>query len=240
MKYISYILSLFIAFASISVPVLADSPTLLVNETFDNIATNDSPENITVKSGLNARIVELDKSNKALYASADGCPVKINVPLKGKDSKMVFSFDIMVKGSPVNGEALSIDNGTASISLLNFNKNREITLEDGMSISGYSNGKWASYTAMVDFSAGCYNLYVDGKLKLKNRRFNGKAPTPTSINFNFVCSDENGISEVYIDEMRVYTGAMILSDSDFPKKKFNSEVLEFIDEWYLWFKRFKT
>ena len=208
------------------IPAYAFTPHIVVNEAFDNIATNGTPENVMVKNGMDARVVTKNNNDKALYAKADGCVVNISVPIEKTYSKMVFSFDVMLKGDKVKGKAMTL-NGSAATNMLSYSLNGAISLEDSMTIGGYTDGKWKTYAAAIDFDKGCYDLYVNGVRRLKNRRFY-KAPTePTSMDFKFSCGDEDGVAEVYMDNIRIYEGKEILDERIFPKKGINTQTLEF-------------
>jgi len=178
----------------------ADGLNIPVNEPFDNIATNGSPENVIVRAGLDARVVERSGTDKALYVKADGNAVKINVPLANVYSKTVFSFDIKVSGDPVKGGALSLSAGTG-INVLNFLPDRRVVLDDGMDIGGYGNGVWTSYVVMIDFDNKLYDLYVNGKCKFTKRYFYSNLSKPTSININLACVNDGDVSEICLDNL---------------------------------------
>ena len=224
-KIISIICAVSIFAGTVPAFAISSQTSVYVNEVFDNIATNASPEMITVKSGLNARIVETGKT-KAFYAAADGCPVKFSIPLKQNSSKMVVSYDIMLSGAPVKGAALGLS-GSKLVDLLRYMPTHEIFLEDGMRISGYSSGRWSSYAAAIDFDNGTYDLYIDGKQKLSKRRFKTVPSLPASIDFSFNCINEDDSAEIYLDNIRVYEGNEILGNKFFKSSAKNTTVLDY-------------
>ena len=206
--------------------VFADGLNISVNEPFDNIATNGAPENVVVRAGLDARVVEDGVNGKALYAKADGNAVKISVPVANVFSKTVFSFDIKTVGAPVKGEVLSLS-GNSTTNILTYTPDRKVSLDDGMDIGGYGSGVWTSYAAVVDFDNKLYDLYVNGKCKFTKRYFYSNLSKPTSINFNLACVNDGDVSEVYIDNLAVYEGGKPLPQSTIPQKEKNTEVLPF-------------
>lgn len=204
----------------------ADELNISVNEAFDNIATNGAPENIVVRTGLDARVVERDGTNKALYAKADGNAVKISVPVAKAYSKTVFNFDIKIDGSPVKGEALTLT-GSKTAKLFNFSHDRKIRLDDGMDVGGYASGRWTSYALVVNFDTNLYDLYIDGKCKFTKRYFYSNPSKPTSLDFNLSCVNDGDVAEVYLDNLMVYEGNKPLALSKLPSKGKNTEVLPF-------------
>lgn len=227
-RIISFICALSLVLGCVPAEIFAASEDakIIVNETFNNIATNGAPENLVVKKGNDARVVEYDSSDKALYAKAEGSSVKISVPIGESYGKMVFSFDVMVNGAPVKGEAMSLV-ASSTKTLLSFAPNRIVSLEDGMDIGGYANGKWTSYAFAVDFDNAIYSLFVNGKEKFSSRRFYSAPSMPTSVDFNFSSVNDSDVSEIYMDNIRVYEGIEILDENVFPKQKYNKEVLSF-------------
>ncbi len=227
-RIISFIcvLSLILGCVPAEIFAASDDAKIIVNETFNNIATNGVPENVAVKKGNDARVVEYDSSDKALYAKADGGAVKISVPIGENYGKMVFSFDLMIEGAPVKGDAVSLVSSSTK-TLLTFSPNRTVTLEDGMDIGGYSNGKWTSYTLAVDFDSSLYSMYINGGQKFASRRFYSAPSKPKSMDFNFSCVNDGDVSEIYMDNIRVYEGSKILGENAFPKQDYNKEVLPF-------------
>ena len=78
---------------------------------------------MTIKNGMNARVVNKNKTDKALYAKVDGCVVNISVPIEKTYPKMVFSFDIMLKGDKVKGSAMTL-NSKKSRNILSYSGKR--------------------------------------------------------------------------------------------------------------------
>ena len=222
-KLISIIVVALMVSASVSISGFAADTTVIVNEVFDNYALNGTPENISV-SGIVGRVVQRKDSDKALYAMMWGSGLQFNAPLNQTFDKMVFSFDIMSTGGKFIGGILALNN---TASFLTFNENGSISLEDGFELSGLPNGKWRNYKIAVDFEAKKYDLYIDDKIELKNRYMSQNPIVPKEFNIAFSPVDMETISEVYVDNVRVYEGRQLLSEKAFQKKTANKEVLEF-------------
>lgn len=226
-RIVSIILSALISFSSVCSFAASETNTsdskIIVNETFDDCIENGSHDTITMQ-GIDARIVDMGDENKALYSKLWVNGFLAEVPLSSTSERMVYSFDMLVKGSALTGKILNLSTST---SLLKFNSNKSINLEDGYRINGYGGERWHNYTAVIDYKNACYDLYVDSKCVFTKRLFNTKPTAQTKMSFVFMPADEDGISEVFIDNIRVYTGSNILKESAFPKKPVNTEAIEF-------------
>lgn len=227
-KIILFILTIAI-FAGILpvVPIYAAKAECVVDEVFDDYAFNSQilPSSIKMMSGLNTRIVERKGTDKALYSEMYGNSVKITVPLEKVYDKTVFTYDIKIDGK-VQGNILDLKSGNA---LFRYSDAGGIILDTNKKIGGYISGKWKSYAVAVDFKAGTYDLYVDGKRIFQNRYF---YQSPKAVNeFSFVFSPVNDDEKcaVAIDNLRVYEGSKILSPSSFEKKIPSSETENFVE-----------
>ncbi len=217
------IVSLILSFAMI-LPMgiegfAAEKTKVILNEVFDDYALNSVPGGIGVY-GVDARCVETEKNNKSLYAKAWGIPVSITMPVETEETKLVYSFDIKIKGD-VSGSILKLSNST---SLLKYYPNGYINLEDGYHVGGYNCGKWNSFDVAIDYDNLTYNVYLNGEHKVKNRKFFSTPTRSNSLDFKF--SSESS-AEVFLDNVRVYTGLDIQNDAFFPYKAPSQEKVDF-------------
>ncbi len=219
------ILALCIAMLSLFgvLPVMAAEADILLYETFDDYALNSLPENITLK-GMDARVVERKGQDKALYSKLWGTGMSLDLSLPQSYDRMVFSFDLMTKGDKVSGNALSI---SSNGSLLEFMPNGAVALEDGYEIGGRRSNVWTTYTAAIDFQKKSYDLYVDGRCKVEDRLFSQGVSAPKALSISLSALTADSLSEVFIDNIKVYSGLALLPQSAFPKKSVNTEKVEF-------------
>ena len=220
------ILALFIAIVSVITPfpVMAADADILIYETFDDYALNSLPEGVNIK-GLDARVVQRKDNDKAIYSKLWGTGMQMDIPLNGTRDRIVFSFDMMAKGDKFTGNAIDINSNSQ---LLNFMHTGAIALEDGYEIGGIRNNKWTNYTAIIDFANKKYDLYIDGARKAKNRLFSQSVTTPKRFYISLSALTPDSLSEVYIDNIKIYSGNEILPQSAFPNKKTNYDTVEFI------------
>lgn len=216
------IIALLLTAAVISpIPAVAEATQLFANEVLEVYALNSTPQGLTVE-GIDSRVVGTDDGNKALYTKMWGSGIKVNVPT-ASSSKMVFSFDIMTKGSSFVGKAISLGDNVA---VINFTKNG-IYLEDGYKIGTVKHGEWKTFTAAVDFENKRYDFYVDGRQIFKNRIFSTSISKPSSFSLSLSPLDLDSVTEVFVDNIRVYSGKKILKENDFPIKKYNMAEVDF-------------
>ena len=219
----SILLVCLIGFGCFQSPVLADSTEIFLNEVFDDYPLNSMPESIDM-TGVDTRTVQINGTNKALYGKVWGSPVEFTFPVGKTQGSVTYSFDLMIKGADIFGKMLNLN---ATTSLLNINESGSINLEDGYKIGGQREGVWHSYSARIDYDNNTYDLYVDGKQKLKSWVFNSKPTRLESVSFTFMPVDDDAETDIYIDNVRAYSSERLLKDSDFPKKQTNSEVIDF-------------
>lgn len=208
------VLSMFIGI----VPVYAEDYTIITNYQFENYATNETVN----ATGMNARIIENGSKNKVFYTKVWGKPASFAVDSKIPNSPFVFSFDIKVDGELLTGDIFNL----GSSSLVNFNSDGTVTLEDGYAISGYK-GLWHNYTFVIDPKEKIYSVYVDSKCVVKDWMFSSNITLPSQISLKFTPDNEDRISEIYVDNVFLYTGSKILDKEQLPKPNYNYEVKEY-------------
>jgi len=230
-KLICAILSL--CLFSTGIPAFADSaPVVYVNESFDGYALNEVPASgaaVYASGGIDARAVSRQGLDKALYTKAWGRSATVEVKTKLKESYAVISADILLDGKKTSGELFKIkDASNNALPLLKLENDGAMTLNDGKLIDGIRYGQWARVDIAINFSKKTYTLYVDGKIMAERWPMG----TSTVLGINSVSfelmPDANGEQTgLYIDNVRIYSGAQILPDSEFPKAVANTEVMDF-------------
>ncbi len=229
-RIISLILSAALLLSCLPTVIFAAKETdFIINESYENYPTNDLISTPVSNIGIDSRVIEMPDGNKVYYSKSESGSLKFTANVDRTYPQMVFSFDIMIDGARVTGEALSLKNGSSEFKMFSFGTNGEINLENGLHVSGYPNGLWKKYTVAVDFDRKCYDLYIDGRLQSSDIKFytTRTVPVPKEIVFNFNCENESETTEVYFDNFTVYNGSEPLNDKVIPKKARNNEVVEF-------------
>lgn len=202
-------------------PLAAESPTIYVNEMFDDQITNDIPDNFNITKGTDGRVVLRDEKNldKAAFAKTLASAVSMSVEVPELPDKYVVSADIMIDGQRVDGNILSIK-GSGTITLLQANVNGEITLNNGYRAGGYRLGTWANYTFVINRIKQKYDFYINGKKIVGDFYLSNNIAAEKSIGFD-IKKGAGESSGLYVDNVRVYSGDKIMKDSFFPKAQKN-------------------
>lgn len=228
MKRLKRCLSLVLSFVMLvsTVAMIAsanDETVIYFNEAFDNYPTNDLPGKLDIERGTDGRVV-IRKENtleKAAYAKASRSAVLMKAPVSGMGDNYVLSADIMVDGAKTKGDVLSLA-GSSSVSLIKYSANGSVTLGDNYYLGSYHLGKWQNYTFVISKAKQKFDLYVDGKLTVESWYFTTKLAGESSIQFGISKPANAEYSELYVDNVRMYSGDKVLPATYFPAVAKNS------------------
>ncbi len=200
---------------------------IFINEVFDNYPTNSTEtEKISATSGIDTRVKEDGKGNKAFYGKAWGEKVKIKSTFTGSE-KTVFSADIKICGNVAPASVFSLTCGTETLTLLNITEQKRLKLYDGKDIGGITYDTWTTLTAVADFKSGLLSVYANGKCLISNWYLSKKNYTaPSEVRWELSAPGE-GFSELYIDNIRIYEGERLPKDMYFEAKSYSSETEDF-------------
>lgn len=226
MKRLISLVVAFVIFAGI-LPVYANDCKIIVNEVFDDYALNEVMSSDMVK-GTDARVVYGDKNDKALYCKIRGSSFNVSIPAFDASNEMIYSFDLKITGAKIYGDIMK----QGTVSLMKLYNSGQIKMDNGLYVGGYGDGKWHTYTIAIDYNVKKYSLWSDGKLVADKRLLSTNQSKPDSFKASFVSDNADEETEIFIDNVRVYTGGEVLDDSDFPSKKVNNEILEFTETPY--------
>lgn len=223
-KIISLILALTV-FSSIfgTVTFAADNPTIYFNETFDNYITNDNPKNFKIEKGTDGRVVIRKEGTlqKAAYAKALMSPVLMTAPIGEHNEEFVVSAEIMLDGARAKGNVMALGGGT-SFPLLKYDTSGAVLLGDNYRVGSYRLGEWKTYTFVISKTKQKFTLYIDDKPILKNWYFTSSITGETSLDFAISKPANAEYTELYVDNVRVYSGDKVMKDSYFPYVSGNS------------------
>lgn len=210
-------------------PVLAaDDIVIYLNETFESTPVNGKPTKLKIEKGVDGRAVVTDEAsfNKAAYSKAMISQATMTAPLNGVDNRFVISADIMVDGARTNGDIMSLKAGS-TVSLIKYKKDGSIYLSDGLRIGGYKVGEWINYTFLINCEKQKFDLYIDGKLKIADWYFPVSLKNVSQVSFALSKPTDAEYAELYVDNLRAYSGKKILEDSYFPKESRNTNEYPF-------------
>ncbi|MBO5370615.1 MAG: discoidin domain-containing protein [Clostridia bacterium] len=227
MKKITKILSLMLALTVLSssfgtVVFAKDEPTIYFNEAFDNYPTNDKTGKLNIDRGTDGRVVIRKEGTlqKAAYAKASRSAVLLTAPFGEHSESFVVSADIMIDGATTKGNVMELS-GSSSLPLLKYEANGSVLLGDNYRLGSYRLGEWKTYTFVISKAKQKFSLYINGKAAVENWYFTSKLAGENTLKFGISKPANAEYSELYVDNVRVYSGDRVLKNSDFPKVKAN-------------------
>lgn len=226
-KILTVFLAVLMLMQSILVIFADDVSPVFANVTFNDIATNASPEGITVKGSRNCRVLP-DGSGKALYLDLSLGIGSVSVPFEMNGDSVWVSAKIKTETILSKANLFTMCSGAAKTTLISKTADGA-TLTYGKDFAGLKSNVWQEVTVFVDFNAATYDIYIDGIQKVDNWEIGAKIAKSTSVEFEFVPqSDKKTESSVWIDDIRVYGGNSLRRD--IPAASMNYEVKRFEEE----------
>lgn len=206
------------SFMMVSPFAASAADVLVVNESFNQYATNDIPSNLTISSNTHF-IKEYIPGNKGLFVSAERKDSALTFAFDASD-RLVISFEVMSSTNNLSG-ALRLSASGKTFDILKFGNMNTISAHNGQHIGGYSTSYMNRYDVCIDVANNCYDVYLNGKLKVESCRIY-KSTLSSVAEFSLVTfENEEENSAVIYDNINVHTG-----DKPFvayPEANFNTD-----------------
>ncbi len=190
-------------------PALAEetTPEIVVNQTFNDIETNQIEVPGLTISGGSVKVVETSSSNKALYLknAIMNTSVLAEGPVVEEGMDSVFSIDIKANKVPVNltfGTANSATSGASSDTVFFKIVKNKIYTAEGKNI-GYISGSGFTTVTVIVKKMMLFDYYINGRKVLSNWE-----PTKATVGA-FVAARQTSGSACYIDNIRAYIGKKV-------------------------------
>lgn len=214
---------------SVSV-AFAESPTIIVDECFDNYPTNETTLALESESGIDGRVIDED-GDKVYYIRAWEENAEITIPVNSAEKKLVVSADIKISGERTSGELfVAADSMGNTTPLLTINKRGSVSLPDGKEICGCNMDKWMEFDIILNTSSNKITVIKDGKKLVEEWIAKSMKITYISnMKFTLEAPGENKESDLYIDDLRIYVSDEVMEDSAFARKPYNDKVLDFTE-----------
>lgn len=194
------------------------SNQILLNEVFDDYATNALPGKLTIMGGQ-VKVVETGALNKALLIKKNSTETTVRANIGNLPEKYIFSVDMRYSGKP-----LSMSIGMNSSATATSQDNNFITITNGRifthdnKVVGYlSEGK--NYTLTFRISSGQIVDMLINDSEVLYRWKLAKKIESGAVSIKKSVSEEN---ELYVDNMRLYEGHELLDN--FPEKEYNHSI----------------
>lgn len=234
-KIISLILALALSTAILPAALAADGE-ILVSESFENYPTNESSfgqMSVKMTAGVDRRVIcEEGSKNKALYANARDTSVKAVCAFSGAEEKneLTFSAKIKLAGARSEGKLFALSGGGSSLTLLNLQSDGSLTLANGKKIGILSDESWTQITISINKKSQLCSVYL-GKATAAEKVYLPGGSYDQLNELSWVISEpDEGACEVYLDEVRVYTGHAMPWEMKFPQTEYSNEVLDFVPQ----------
>ena len=190
---------------------------LIVNETFNDYATNAVPKSVTVIGG-DAKVVETGTADKGLAIKKNSTETTVRVDAGQFPKDLILSTDVRFSDKPVNfsiGLNGALNSVTQDTILLNV-VNGIVYSHEGKSIGSIYAQK--TYTITCKITAGSViDVYINNSLVLYRWKLSQKLDSG-------VISIKKAASEslMYVDNIRAYSGKEIIKN--FPVKPYNTSI----------------
>lgn len=213
------------ALAAAMLPVIpagvsaAETPELIVNESFNDMVTNAAATDLEV-SARNTYVTEYAEKEKGLLLYADAGSSFITIPMSNS-ADIVVSFDIQAVDGIPGGEVSVSNAGGISQTLLKFTEDGGAGAYNGYPVNGFGTAKMRNYTVVYSSTKKKTDVYVDGKQVVSNMKI--KTPKVAKISeLRFAFQSEGGTKGVIIDNLNVYAASEKVYNS-YPVAAYNAE-----------------
>lgn len=204
--------------------VKAEDFQIYMNEDFDSSVTNTLPDSIKVVGAAETYIKEYEQRNKALYISKKaGTTAYLTIPADNIEGDCVMHFDMRTENDNTNYKINMINSGT-KFNIMSVDENGRMKAQNGKEFSSQKMNKWMSVDIVYRKNVSLYDIYIDGKKMLSDWR-SGVLGSFDSIGMEFKLSTKD--CDIYIDNLRIYSGETLKAEKDFPKGTYNPESADY-------------
>lgn len=208
------------------VPAHAENAvTFWVSDGFSSYADNASAVNdVIFDSGIDTRVIN-DGGEKVLYTRAFGEGISLQVQLPAANvTKSVFSARIKAKGEHVTGSLFAATDATGKQTFINVTDGI-MTLHDGRRV-GALTGIYQTITIVSDWKTKTFDMFVDKKCVADDWFMPSTSRSFPKL-LEFIFDYDGSEIELYMDDLRVYSGGALPWEISFPAESINTEVLPF-------------
>lgn len=209
--------------------IAAQEAKVFINETFSEYPENATTFNgIKIQTGVDKRVIN-DKGNKALYSKAwgEGAKIKKDFQAPENGDTFVYSAKIKIQGNKTSGKLFDFYDGINKITFVNMKDDGTLTLPDGKKLGGMIYGKWTEFTLIVSWKTHVVDVYIDNKCVASDWYFNKSVYLPMKELVWQINEPGEGATELFIDDIRGYTGKTLPHQMNFPVIDNVSEILPF-------------
>lgn len=203
-KIFAWVMMFTLMFGTINPKAFAETgPVILVNESFNQYATNTEPTDWNVV-GASVKVIEENSSNKVLKMENTDATSTFSRTIGAYGDYYVLSLDVKYDGAPVN---LSIGLGSSKNPSVPIKiENNVIKSYDDKIIGSIRNTRFTTI-AMVVTKNKLFSVYLDGRETLSNWQM------PATAQSGELVLQKTGVydtqSVLYLDNIRMYQAKRI-------------------------------
>ena len=221
-------LSVFLTSAMLlsAAPVFAASG-YLTDIGFDDAATNDQSEFVTVEGSSSGRVVEDGAMNKSYMVECGNVDniVQVFLPELETDDKYIVQFDMRIEGASAEGKiTLSNPQGTA-FEVFTMDDGGKLRTSDNRSLGSINSSRMRTVSIALDNNSLTQSAGLDGNLDYYRQNMDVALPNVSTIEIATYAT--LGETKLYLDNIRVYSGESYRNEPS--RTLYNSEALEYIE-----------
>ena len=221
-------LSVFLTSAMLlsAAPVFAASG-YLTDIGFDDAATNDQSEFVTVEGSSSGRVVEDGAMNKSYMVECGNVDniVQVFLPELETDDKYIVQFDMRIEGASAEGKiTLSNPQGTA-FEVFTMDDGGKLRTSDNRSLGSINSSRMRTVSIALDNNSLTQSAGLDGNLDYYRQNMDVALPNVSTIEIATYAT--LGETKLYLDNIRVYSGESYRNEPS--RTPYNSEALEYIE-----------
>ena len=203
--------------------VSAAEDEVLFYDDFNGYATNESSTSMSAEN-ITAYVKEVSESDKAIEIIPTISKGKLKAKWEKQSDSVVMAFDFRCEKA-ASALSLAVTNSQGrEAALLEMTANGEITTYDGKRLKGFGVGRITSVAVVVNSIDEVFSVYVNGHCTAYD--WNMPQPiVPNGMNL-VVSSGETADAQVYIDNVRAYTGKNV--NKHFKQTAFNTAEIDLI------------
>lgn len=208
------------------VTAFADGTQYLDKIMFNDVITNELPDNVAVDGSFSARVVNDGSNNKAFFAETGNKSntVRISFAETVTADRYVLSFDMKFDKAAASAE-IGVTNGSKFIKLLDVNEQGRLYTTDKKYVGGVGKGAYTRISFVVDNLYKTYSVLINGKMAADRWKLTSPLASLGQLALNIDQSTDKGAG-VFVDNVLVYEGNRY--NGDLPSCRYNKEETEYI------------
>lgn len=208
-----------------AVSFAADTDTVYFYEDFNYYSTNETETKLKTEN-TTPYVKDISKNNKGILVETGISKTILSASWENKSNETVIAFNVKesVESSGVDISVLSSSGGENKI--IYIGSDGVLYAYDGKKLGGIGMDRIRTVSVVIDSFENIFSVYIDRRCVLSDWRLPAIDIYPQGLKFAFNSGAE-GTAEVYLDEIRAYSGRNIYKT--FQETPYNDTVTEIIE-----------